>query len=99
MGGEFLVKNHKVTELESERYWAKFWEDMVGTGMTLGFWNLGKVRDKREKRWNQEERRGRKSKAKQANKQKTHLGEVFGKVEIEREKTGGCKVRDSEKGG
>lgn len=79
MEGEFLVKNHKVTELESERYWAKFWEDMVGTGMTLGFLNLRKVRDEREKQWKQEERRERKSKTRQTNKQKPMWVRFLGK--------------------
>lgn len=68
MAGEFLVKNHKVTELESERHWAKCWEDMVGTGMTLGFLNLGQVRDEREKQWEQEEMRERKIKEKHIQK-------------------------------
>lgn len=97
MGGEFLVKNHKVTELVSERHCLKCWEDMVGTGMILGFLKLRKVRDEREKQWKQEERRERKSKT---NKEKNPTWVRFLESgNKERKYLGRCKVRDSEKGG
>ena len=43
-----LKITEQVTELRSERYWAKCWEEMVGVDMTFGFLNLWKVRDERE---------------------------------------------------
>lgn len=52
----------QITELGSERYWAKCWKGTVGAGMTVGFLNLGKMRDERENQWKQQEGEERQTK-------------------------------------
>lgn len=43
------MQSHRVScRIRIRELWAKGWEEVVGEGMTLGFLNLGKVRDERE---------------------------------------------------
>lgn len=85
-GRGILVKNHKVTVLESERHWAKCWEDLASW-----IWGKWEMRERN----NGNKQKGGRGKAKQWKQTKNPMWERFlGEWNKERKYLGGCKLRE-----